>query len=240
MDRRSFVLGLGVLGGTSLWLRSPGDGWATEASSPGTAVTFKLPPLPYAFNALEPHIDRRTMEIHHDKHHGAYVTNLNNALAKYPKLQGQSLATLLATIQQLPSAIRTVIRNNGGGHFNHSMYWQIMSPQGGGQPKGKIGAAIASTFGSFTAFQQKFEAAGMQRFGSGWVWLVKDRAGKLQITTTPNQDNPIMTGEKPILGNDLWEHAYYLNYQNKRADYQKAWWKVVNWDEVDRRFQSIG
>jgi superoxide dismutase, Fe-Mn family len=240
MDRRSFVLGLGALGGTSLWLRSPGDAWAIEASSPAASETFKLPPLPYAFSALEPHIDRRTMEIHHDKHHGAYVTNLNNALAKYPKLQGQSLTTLLTSIEQLPQDIRTVVRNNGGGHSNHSMYWQIMSPKGGGQPSGKIGAAIDSTFGSFTAFQQKFESAGMKRFGSGWVWLVKDQAGKLQITTTPNQDSPIMTGEKPILGNDLWEHAYYLNYQNRRADYLKAWWKVVNWAEIDLRFQSIG
>jgi superoxide dismutase, Fe-Mn family len=237
MDRRSFVIGLGAMGSTGLIMNFPTAAFAVEATPPSP---FKLPPLPYAFNALEPYIDRRTMEIHHDKHHAAYVTNLNNALAKYPKLQGRSLTSLLTGIEQLPPAIRTVVRNNAGGHANHSLFWEIMGPKAGGQPSGKIATAIDSAFGSFTAFQQKFEEAGMQRFGSGWAWLVQDKAGKLQIVTTPNQDSPLMTGAKPLLGNDLWEHAYYLSYQNRRADYLKAWWQVLNWAEIERRFQALG
>lgn len=239
MNRRSFMFGVGAIGTTSLFVRATDSLLAAELTAAAPA-TFKLPSLTYATNALEPHIDRRTMEIHHDKHHAAYVTNLNKAIAKYPKLQGKTAEALLKELDRLPTEIRTAVRNNGGGHINHSMFWEIMSPKGGGQPTGKIGEAIATTFGSYAAFQQKFEEAGMKRFGSGWAWLVKDRAGKLQITTTPNQDSPIMTGDQPILGNDLWEHAYYLNYQNRRTDYLKAWWKVVNWAEIERRYQAIG
>jgi superoxide dismutase, Fe-Mn family len=239
MNRRSFMFGVGAIGSTSLFVRATEPLFAAELTA-AAPTTFKLPSLTYATNALEPHIDRRTMEIHHDKHHAAYVTNLNKAIAKYPNLQGKTAEALLKELDRLPTEIRTAVRNNGGGHINHSMFWEIMSPKGGGQPTGKIGQAIAATFGSYAAFQQKFEEAGMKRFGSGWAWLVKDRAGKLQITTTPNQDSPIMTGDRPILGNDLWEHAYYLNYQNRRADYLKAWWKVVNWAEIERRYQAIG
>jgi superoxide dismutase, Fe-Mn family len=239
MNRRSFMFSVGAISTTSLFVRATDSLLAAELTAAAPA-TFKLPSLTYATNALEPHIDRRTMEIHHDKHHAAYVTNLNKAIAKYPNLQGKTAEALLKELDRLPTEIRTAIRNNGGGHINHSMFWEIMSPKGGGQPSGKIGQAIATTFGSYAAFQQKFEEAGMKRFGSGWAWLVKDRAGKLQITTTPNQDSPIITGDQPILGNDLWEHAYYLNYQNRRADYLKAWWKVVNWAEIERRYQAIG
>jgi superoxide dismutase, Fe-Mn family len=238
MHRRSFVFGLGTIGGISLLGQSPASLFAAELAAT-TPAPFKLPKLTYAYNALEPHIDRRTMEIHHSKHHAAYVTNLNKALAPYPKLQGKTVEALLQELEQLPTEIRTVVRNNGGGHLNHSMFWQIMGPKGGGQPMGQIGRAIATTFGSFAAFQQKFEEAGMKRFGSGWAWLVKDRAGKLQITSTANQDSPILIGDRPILGNDLWEHAYYLAYQNRRADYLKAWWNVVDWSEIERRYQAI-
>ena len=199
-------------------------------------MAHQLPPLPYAFNALEPHIDAQTMEIHHDKHHGAYVNNLNAALEKAPELQGKSLDDLLKNLNAVPESIRTAVRNNGGGHWNHSMYWQIMSPKGGGAPSGKLADAINSAFGSFDAFKEQFNAAGGARFGSGWAWLIKD-GGKLSIISTPNQDNPIMDGKPaPILGLDVWEHAYYLKYQNRRPDYMKAWWNVVNWPEVEKRF----
>ena len=199
-------------------------------------MPFTLPPLPYPNNALEPHIDAQTMEIHHDKHHGAYVNNLNAALEKAPELQGKSLDDLLKNLNAVPESIRTAVRNNGGGHWNHSMFWQIMSPKGGGAPGGKLADAIKSSFGSFDAFKEQFNAAGGARFGSGWAWLIKD-GGKLSIISTPNQDNPIMDGKPaPILGLDVWEHAYYLKYQNRRPDYMKAWWNVVNWPEVEKRF----
>ncbi len=198
-------------------------------------MAFELPPLPYAFNALEPHIGAKTMEIHHDKHHGTYVTNLNNALKDHPDLANKSVEDLLRHINDVPEAIRTAVRNNGGGHANHSMFWAIMKPNGGGQPTGDLAKAIDSTFGSFDQFKAQFEDAGLKRFGSGWAWLISS-GGKLQIISTANQDSPFMDGNYPIMGNDVWEHAYYLNYQNRRGDYLKAWWNVVNWDEVARRF----
>jgi Fe-Mn family superoxide dismutase len=200
-------------------------------------MAFELPPLPYAFTALEPHIDAKTMEIHHDKHHGAYVTNLNNALKDHPDLASKSVEDLLRHINDVPEAIRTAVRNNGGGHANHAMFWAIMKPNGGGQPTGDLAKAIDSTFGSFDQFKAQFEDAGAKRFGSGWAWLIAS-GGKLQIISTANQDSPFMDGNYPVMGNDVWEHAYYLHYQNRRADYLKAWWNVVNWDEVARRFAA--
>ncbi len=197
-------------------------------------MAFTLPALPYAANALEPHIDARTMEIHHDKHHGGYVNNLNAAIEKAPNLAGKSLDALLKDLNAVPDAIRTAVRNNGGGHWNHSMFWEIMSPKGGGEPSGKLADAIKKAFGDFATFQQQFAAAATGRFGSGWAWVVND-GGKLAIMSTPNQDNPAMEGKHAIMGLDVWEHAYYLNYQNRRADYIKAWWNVVNWDAIAAR-----
>lgn len=202
-------------------------------------MAFTLPPLPYAFNALEPHIDAQTMEIHHDRHHAAYVTNLNKALESAADLANKSLSELLANeCAAVPEAIRTAVRNNGGGHANHAFFWELMGPDGGGAPKGALADAIDSTFGSFADFQAKLEAAGMGRFGSGWAWLVQDPSGKLDIVSTPNQDTPLMTGKTPIIGVDVWEHAYYLKYQNKRADYLKAWWNAVRWDKAAEHFSK--
>ncbi|MBC6934503.1 MAG: superoxide dismutase [Chloroflexi bacterium] len=200
-------------------------------------MAFELPNLPYAFNALEPHIDARTMEIHHGKHHAAYTTNLNKALEKYPDLQSKSIEELLGSLDSIPEDIRTTVRNNGGGYANHNLFWLIMAPNAGGEPTGDLAAAINSAFGSFAAFKEQFSAAAMGRFGSGWAWLVAG-AGGLSITSTPNQDTPLMEGKTPILGLDVWEHAYYLNYQNRRADYVAAWWNVVNWAEVARRYAA--
>ncbi len=196
-----------------------------------------LPPLPYANNALEPHIDELTMQIHHDRHHGTYVNNLNAALEGHPDLEQKSIEDLLAGINSVPENIRTAVRNNGGGHANHSMFWEIMSPNGGGQPTGAIADAINATFGSFEKFKEDFAKAATTRFGSGWAWLVLD-GGKLSIISTANQDNPIMEGKKPIMGLDVWEHAYYLKYQNKRPDYIGAFWNVVNWAEVNKRYEA--
>ncbi|MBL8175425.1 MAG: superoxide dismutase [Bryobacterales bacterium] len=202
-------------------------------------MAFTLPALPYAHDALEPHIDKMTMEIHHGKHHQAYVTNLNKALESAPELANLSLEELLANnLAAVPEAIRTAVRNNGGGHWNHSLFWNLMGPNGGGAPVGNIGAAITSTFGSFDTFKEKFAAAGVGRFGSGWAWLVKDGSG-IAITSSPNQDTPIMEGKKVVLGLDVWEHAYYLKYQNRRPDYIGAWWNVVNWQAVEDRFNSL-
>jgi superoxide dismutase, Fe-Mn family len=200
-------------------------------------MAFTLPALPYDFAALEPSIDARTMEIHHDKHHAGYVNNLNAALEKAPELQSKSLDDLLQNLDSVPESIRTAVRNNAGGHWNHSMFWEIMSPKGGGEPTGKLADAIKKSFGDFATFQTQFADAAGKRFGSGWAWLVKD-GGKLSITSTPNQDTPVMEKKHPILGVDVWEHAYYLKYQNKRPDYVKAWWNVVNWPEVGRRFEA--
>ncbi len=200
-------------------------------------MAHELPKLPYAYNALEPHIDARTMEIHHTKHHQAYITNLNAALEKAPELKQKSLEDLLRGIQQVPEAIRTAVRNHGGGHANHTLFWQVMAPKAGGQPGGRLGEAIAKTFGGFDAFKEQFGAAAAARFGSGWAWLVA-KDGKLSVESTANQDSPLMEGKAPILGLDVWEHAYYLHYQNRRPDYIAAWWNVVHWDEVARRYEA--
>lgn len=201
-------------------------------------MAFELPALPYATNALEPHIDTRTMEIHHGKHHNAYVTNLNKALESYPDLQSKSIEELLTSLDSIPEAIRGAVRNNGGGHYNHTMFWDIMGSGKGGEPTGDLASAITSSFGSFATFKEKFAAAGVGRFGSGWAWLIAEKGGSLTITSTPNQDNPISEGKIAILGIDVWEHAYYLNYQNRRPDYIAAWWNVVNWDEVAKRYAA--
>ncbi len=195
---------------------------------------FTLPDLPYAYNALEPFIDEKTMQIHHDKHHAAYVKNLNDALAGNDALLALPIDSLIKDLSLVPEPVRMKVRNNGGGHYNHSLFWEIMGP-GEGMPTGALADAITSSFGSFAVFQEKFAAAGMGRFGSGWVWLVADK-GTLSIIDTPNQDNPLMEGKTPVLGLDVWEHAYYLKYQNVRADYIAAWWHVVNWKAVEKRF----
>ena len=202
-------------------------------------MPFSLPALPYAFDALEPSIDKTTMEIHHGKHHGTYVTNLNKALESAPELASKSIEEILANnCAIVPESIRTAVRNNGGGHINHSIFWQIMGPGKGGQPKGKVADAIKSTFGGFDQFKEKFTAAATGRFGSGWAWLVRVPGGKLEIYSTANQDNPVMEGKHPVMGLDVWEHAYYLKYQNRRPEYIAAWWNVVNWDEIENRFAS--
>lgn len=200
--------------------------------------TFTLPPLPYDYSALEPYIDTETMQFHHDKHHAAYVKNLNAAVDKYPELKLMTAEELLRQIDTVPEDIRTTVINNGGGHVNHSMFWEIMSPNGGGTPTGAVAAAIQQTFGSFEAFQKSFNEAGTKRFGSGWAWLVMNPDGKLEIISTSNQDSPLMTGLYPILGNDVWEHAYYLKYRNRRDEYLNSWWNVVNWEEVGRRYEQ--
>jgi Fe-Mn family superoxide dismutase len=201
-------------------------------------MAFTLPPLPYAPDALEPHLDAQTMQIHHGKHHQAYVTNLNAALEKAPELADRPIEQLLASLTAAPEAVRGPIRNNGGGHWNHSLFWQLMAPSAGGEPGGAVGDAIRARFGDFGAFRDQFKAAGVGRFGSGWVWLTRDGDG-LAITSTPNQDNPLMEGKPAgdvLLGLDVWEHGYYLKYQNRRPDYIDAWWNTVNWGEVERRF----
>jgi superoxide dismutase, Fe-Mn family len=197
------------------------------------AMPHQLPALPYDAGALEPHIDTQTMQIHHGKHHQTYVTNLNTALDKHAELHGKSLDDLVRNLNAVPEDIRTAVRNNGGGHWNHSLFWKLMAPNAGGAPTGDVANGINAAFGSFDKFKEQFQAAGLGRFGSGWAWLV-DNGGKLEITSTPNQDNPLMDGKKAILGVDVWEHAYYLKYQNRRADYLGAWWNVVNWNEVNR------
>ncbi len=201
-------------------------------------MPFTLPPLPYAPDALEPSIDKMTMEIHHSKHHGAYVNNLNKALESAPELASLSVEELLANnLAKVPDNIKTAVRNNGGGHINHSMFWKIMGPNAGGNPKGNVAQAINSTFSSFDNFKEKLNAAAIARFGSGWAWLVKS-GGKLDIISTANQDSPVMEGKFPVMGVDVWEHAYYLKYQNRRPEYLAAWWNVVNWDEIEKRFNE--
>jgi Fe-Mn family superoxide dismutase len=201
-------------------------------------MAYELPPLPYPKEALEPSIDAQTMEIHHDKHHAAYVTNLNKAIAGKPGLEGKSIEDLISNLSAVPEEVRTAVRNNGGGHANHTFFWRIMGPKTGGAPSGKLGQDINSAFGSFDAFKEKFEAAGLSRFGSGWAWLIVNKSGKLEVVSTPNQDNPLMDGNKPVLGCDVWEHAYYLKYQNKRGDYLKSWWNVVNWEAVSKNYEA--
>jgi Fe-Mn family superoxide dismutase len=200
-------------------------------------MAFELPPLPYAFDALEPYIDTQTMQIHHGKHHGTYVSNLNAAIEKHPEMAGKSLEELVGNLNSIPEDIRTAVRNNGGGHFNHSMFWQLMSPNGGGEPKGDLVRAISDKFGSFASMKEAFEKAAIGRFGSGWAWL-GFRTGGLEIISMPNQDVPLMEGLTPLLGVDVWEHAYYLKYQNRRAEYLSNWWNVVNWEEVARQFSE--
>ena len=197
-------------------------------------MAHELPPLPYAYESLEPFIDTTTMQIHHDKHHAAYVTNLNNALKDHPSLQGKSAVELIQNLNDVPEAIRMAVRNNGGGHVNHTMFWEQLKV-GTAEPTGSLASAIDAAFGSLASFKETFEKAGLGRFGSGWAWLVLGKDGKLAVTSTPNQDTPLMDGIKPLLGADVWEHAYYLKYQNRRADYLKAFWSVVNWDDVAAR-----
>lgn len=202
-------------------------------------MAFTLPDLPYASNALEPHIDARTMEIHHGKHHGTYVSKLNAAIESHPELQGKSLEELLANnCAVVPEASRTAVRNNGGGHANHSLFWQIMGPGKGGKPVGNLASAINSAFGSFESFKEKFSSEAANRFGSGWAWLAQNSSGNLELFSTANQDSPLMEGKRPILGLDVWEHAYYLNYQNRRPDYVAAWWNVVNWEAAEKIFNG--
>ncbi len=200
-------------------------------------MTFELPQLPYAYDALEPHFDKETMNIHHTKHHNAYITNLNNALKDHADLQGKSLEELISNLNALPESIQAAVRNNGGGHANHSFFWTLLSPNGGGTPTGALLDAITAKFGSFDTFKEKFAQAGATRFGSGWAWLIVSN-GELEVTSTPNQDTPVMEGKTPILGLDVWEHAYYLHYQNRRPDYINAFWNVVNWDEVSKLYET--
>lgn len=201
-------------------------------------MAFELPKLPYGYDALEPHIDARTMEIHHSKHHQAYTNNFNAALEKHSELAGKSVGELLRDLNSVPEDIRTAVRNNGGGYKNHKIFWMIMSPDGGGEPSGALAEAINAGFGDFASFKDTFSKAAATRFGSGWAWLSKTANGSLVVSSTPNQDTPLMEGNFPILCLDVWEHAYYLNYQNRRGDYIAAWWNVVNWEEVSRRFEK--
>ena len=201
-------------------------------------MAHELPALPYDYNALDPHLDEMTMRIHHDKHHAAYVTNLNKALESASDVQGMRVADLLMSLSKVPESVRQAVINNGGGHYNHSMFWTIMGPNGGGEPSGALANAIKAAFGDFAAFKEKLNNAGMTRFGSGWAWLVMDKDSKLSVMSTANQDCPLSSGLKPIMGVDVWEHAYYLKYQNRRADYLAAWWNVVNWSEVAARYQK--
>src|ERR1700676_5128001 len=246
MNRRRFILGTGIVsaglleaqGAVPSFLSSnPATGFRSNSKLEENPVPFTVPPLPYPNDALEPHIDAKTMEIHHDKHHGAYVNNLNKALEGHADLQSKSVEELLKNLNAIPENIRQTVRNNAGGHWNHSLFWTQMKKGGGGEPKGDLAAAITSTLGSFAGFQEKLGAAGLGRFCSGWAWLiVKD--GKLAIDSTPNQDTPFMLGGKAVLGLDVWEHAYYLKYQNVRADYIKAWWNVVNWDSAAQLYTA--
>jgi len=213
----------------------------SQADEPIVNPYVTLPALPYAYSALAPFIDEKTMTIHHDLHHGAYVKNLNAALEKYPKYKEKPVEDLFKILNKIPEEIRSTVRNNGGGHYNHSLFWESMAPNAGGEPMGKLADAIVKEFGSFDAFKTQFVDAGLKRFGSGWVWLAITRRGNLAISTTPNQDNPWMVSDVPLLGNDLWEHAYYLTYQNRRGEYLSQWWNVVNWTAVnDRYLRAIG
>ena len=227
-----------------LYFASATVGAAALSNLPRIAVAqtsedgpFELPPLPYSYDALEPYIDAETMRFHHDRHHAGYTRNLNGAVSRYPELQSLSAEELLRDIENIPEDIRATVINNGGGYVNHKMFWEIMSPNGGGNPTGAIATAIADTFGSFEAFQEEFNNAGSDRFGSGWAWLVAD-GGTLKVMNTLNQDSPLMSGMDPIMGNDVWEHAYYLKYRNNRGEYLQQWWNTVNWAEVNRRYEQ--
>jgi superoxide dismutase, Fe-Mn family len=230
LTRRQLLQSAGA--GAAALLLAPAVGRAQEK---GTG--FTLPKLPYAFDALEPHIDAKTMEIHHDRHHAAYVNNLNTALKGHPDLLKKDIRDLIRDLNSLPKDVQTAVRNNGGGHLNHTMFWEMMAPKAGGMPKGDVAKAIDQTFGSFEKFQAAFADAAAKRFGSGWAWLVVNK-GKLEVVSTANQDSPVTDGKEPILGIDVWEHAYYLKFQNRRPDYVKAWWNVVNWDDVAKRYKT--
>jgi Fe-Mn family superoxide dismutase len=243
LNRRHFLFLLGTtvgafaLDGCALAEEKPPSSTpTTPPSQPEGAI--KLPPLPYPYEALEPHIDAKTMRFHHDKHHAAYIKNLNAALDKHPELKSKSVEDLLEDLNSVPEDIRTIVRNNGGGHVNHSMFWLIMKPNSGGEPNGAIASSIKKDFGSFNELKKQFNEAGAKRFGSGWAWLVLTKAGKLEVMSTANQDSPLSEDKYPIMGNDVWEHAYYLNYQNRRNDYLEAWWNVVNWEEINTRFAA--
>ncbi len=236
LSRRAVLTkgGLGLLAASGVLSAARHCAAAVQQNGP-----FSLPSLPYAVDALEPHIDARTMQIHHDKHHLGYVTTLNLALKDQHDEQGKSIEDLLKGLTSLPESIRTAVRNNGGGHYNHSLFWTVMKPNGGGEPTGALAESIAKDLGGFTAFKAAFSKAAATRFGSGWAWLVRNGDGKLSVTSMPNQDNALMDGSgTPLLGLDVWEHAYYLKYQNRRPEYVAAWWNTVNWDEVDRRFRA--
>jgi Fe-Mn family superoxide dismutase len=237
IDRRHFLFLLGASVGAFALDSHASAEKAPISQGTTTGNTISLPPLTYAYDALEPHIDQATMQFHHDKHHAAYVKNLNAALDKHPELKSKPVEEMLRNLNSVPADIRQIVRNNGGGHVNHSMFWLIMKPQGGGEPTGAIASAINQSFGSFAAFKKQFNEAGTGRFGSGWVWLVRNN-GKLEVTTTANQDSPLSEGKYPIMGNDVWEHAYYLKYQNRRPEYLDAWWNVLNWDEINKRFAA--
>jgi Fe-Mn family superoxide dismutase len=229
MNRREFFRQLSV----------PTAAWAVSGGGPATAAdAFRLPDLPYAYDALEPHIDALTMQIHHTKHHAAYVSNLNAAVASHPDLQKKSIEEILRHLEAVPEAIRTAVRNNGGGHANHTFFWQIMSPKGARQPRGELAKAIEKRFSSFARFQEEFTRAALGRFGSGWAWLTVDRSKNLMVESTPNQDTPLSEGRTPILGIDVWEHAYYLKYQNRRADYVAAFYNVIDWDRVSELYRE--
>jgi superoxide dismutase, Fe-Mn family len=228
LTRRKFLAGSAAVAAVAL---------ARDACAQATPGPFQLPPLGYPFNALEPHIDARTMEIHHDRHHAAYVANLNNAVKDHANIASMPLQDILAKLGEMPEAVRTALRNNGGGHANHTMFWQIMGP-GGGQPQGDVAAAITRDLGGLQKLQDDFNAAGLRVFGSGWVVVTVTQEGKLALETKPNQDTPLMESKRVLLGNDVWEHAYYLNYQNRRGDYLKAWWNVVNWGKVGERYAA--
>ncbi len=230
MERRDFLRRVS-LPAAAWWL---GPSGAAQAAEP-----FRLPDLPYPYDALEPHIDTLTMQIHHGKHHAAYVNNLNAAISKYPDWAAKSIEEIVRNIDQVPEPIRTTVRNNGGGHVNHTFFWEIMSPKGVRQPRGELAKAIDKRFGSFAKFQEEFTRAAMGRFGSGWAWLSVDRNRQLVVESTPNQDTPLMEGRTPILGLDVWEHAYYLKYQNRRADYVAAFYNVINWDRVSELYRKL-
>jgi superoxide dismutase, Fe-Mn family len=236
MLRRKFLQTLGLT--AAAWSAGNTTLLLNTAAAEQSPTTFTLPPLPYDYKALEPHIDAVTMRLHHDKHHAAYVNNLNAAVAKYPELQNKSVEYLVGNLSKLPKDIQRTVQNNGGGHINHTMFWQIMGPPTGEKPTGQLAQAIDRQFGSFDKFKAQFVEAGTKHFGSGWVWLVL-KNGQLQIVTTANQDSPLATGLLPVMGNDIWEHAYYLKYQNKRADYLNAWWNVVNWSAVSKRYDQF-
>ncbi len=237
LNRRNFLL----LSGASISTIALGTFAKTSLAQvldDGSDGPFELPPLPYDYNALEPYIDEETMRFHHDKHHAGYTKNLNQAVSAYPELASKSAEDILRDFANVPEDIATTVRNNGGGYVNHKMFWEIMSPDGGGEPTGELASAINDAFGSFEAFKEEFNTAGSQQFGSGWAWLVLDGNNQLQVMGTANQDSPLMNGMSPIMGNDVWEHAYYLKYRNARGEYLNQWWNVINWDEVNNRYQQ--